>query len=36
MELHAQRKVGEVAADWNSVSLAVLIAHLISQHHEYA
>lgn len=34
MGLHAQRRVGEIAADWNSASLAELIAHLISRHHE--
>ncbi|HXR74609.1 MAG TPA: hemerythrin domain-containing protein [Bryobacteraceae bacterium] len=27
--------MGEIAGDWTSVSLAELIAHLISQHHEY-
>ena len=35
MDLQTRRTMGEVAGDWTSVSLAELIAHLISQHHEY-
>jgi regulator of cell morphogenesis and NO signaling len=34
MELRTEPTAG-VACDWNSLSLAELIAHLISQHHEY-
>ena len=35
MDLQTRRTMGEIAGDWTSVSLAELIAHLISQHHEY-
>ena len=35
MGLRTQQTVGETARDWNSASLAELIAHLISQHPEY-
>ena len=35
MELRTEPRAGAVAGDWNSFSLAELIAHLISQHHEY-
>lgn len=36
MEIDGQQtRLGEIAADWNTVPLADLIAHLISQHHEY-
>ena len=35
MELRTEPTAGAVAGDWNSLSLAELIAHLISQHHEY-
>ena len=35
MELRTEPTAGAAAGDWNSLSLAELIAHLISQHHEY-
>jgi iron-sulfur cluster repair protein YtfE (RIC family) len=35
MELRPEPTAGAVAGDWNSLSLAELIAHLISEYHEY-
>jgi len=35
MELRTEQALGAVGWDWNKLSLAELIAHLISQDHEY-